>query len=70
MFDGEKRVVGRRTIKRKSGRQMVDGNGRLLDEISCIEEEAAAHDVRMATIGQLILFSTDTGRCLAARRHR
>jgi len=40
----------------------MDGKGfRLADEISYIQEKAAAHDGRMVTIGQLILFSTDTG---------
>jgi hypothetical protein len=54
--------VSRRTIKRGSGRQMVDGKGfRLADEIRYIQDKAADHDGRMVTIGQLILFSTDTG---------
>jgi len=54
--------VGRRTIKRGSARQMVDGKGfRLADEIRYIQGKAAAHDGRMVTLGQLILFSTDTG---------
>jgi hypothetical protein len=54
--------VGRRTIKRGLARQMVDGKGfRLADEIRYIQDKAAAHDGRMVTLGQLILFSTDTG---------
>jgi hypothetical protein len=54
--------VGRRTIKRGSLRQMVDGKGfRLADEIRYIQGKAADHDGRMVTLGQLILFSTDTG---------
>ena len=54
--------MGRRTIKRGSGRQMVDGKGfRLADEVRYIQDKAADHDGRMVTIGQLILFSTDTG---------
>jgi hypothetical protein len=41
---------------------MVDGKGfRLADEIRYIQDKAAAHDGRMVTLGQLILFSTDTG---------
>jgi hypothetical protein len=41
---------------------MVDGKGfRLADEIRYIQDKAADHDGRMVTIGQLILFSTDTG---------
>ena len=58
----ERKTVGRRTIKRGSGRQMVDGKGfRLADEVRYIQDKAADHDGRMVTIGQLILFSTDTG---------
>ena len=58
----ERKTVGRRTIKRGSGRQMVDGKGfRLADEVRYIQDLAADHDGRIVTIGQLILFSTDTG---------
>ena len=54
--------MGRRTIKRGSARQEVDGKGfRLADEIRYIQDKAADHDGRMVTIGRLILFSTDTG---------
>jgi len=54
--------VGRRTIKRGSARQEVDGKGfRLADEVRYIQGKAADHDGRMVTIGPLILFSTDTG---------
>lgn len=54
--------MGCRTIKRGSARQVVDGKGfRLADEIAYIQDKAADHDRRMVTIGQLILFSTDTG---------
>jgi hypothetical protein len=54
--------VGRKTIKRGSGRQMVDGKGfHLGHEIRYIQDKAAENDGRMVTIGQLILFSTDTG---------
>src|SRR6266516_7528169 len=56
------KTVGRRTIKRGSGRQMVDGKGfRLADEVRYIQDKAADHDGRIVTIGQLILFATDTG---------
>jgi len=56
------RTVGRRTIKRGSARQVVDIKGfRLADEIVYIQEKAADHDGRIVTIGQLILFSTDSG---------
>ena len=50
------------TIKRGSATQVVDGKGfRLADEIAYIQDKAADHDGRMVTIGQLILFATDTG---------
>jgi hypothetical protein len=40
----------------------VDAKGfRLADEIGYIQDKAADHDGRIVTIGQLILFSTDTG---------
>ena len=54
--------MGRGTIQRGSARQAVDGKGfRLADEIGYIQGKAADHDGRIVTIGQLILFSTDTG---------
>jgi hypothetical protein len=54
--------VGRRTIKRGSARQVVDAKGfRLADEVRYIQGEAADHDGRLVVIGQLVLFSTDTG---------
>jgi hypothetical protein len=54
--------VGRRTIKRGSARQVVDGKGfRLAEEVRYIQDKAADHDARIVNIGQLILFSTDTG---------
>lgn len=57
-----RRVVGRRTIKRVPAGRLLDGKGfRLADEVRYIQDKAADHDGRMVTIGQLILFSTDTG---------
>ena len=54
--------MGRRTIKRGSARQVAATKGfRLADEIGYIQDKAADHDGRIVTIGQLILFSTDTG---------
>lgn len=54
--------MGRRTIKRRSPGQVVDGKGfRLADEIDYIQDKASDHDGRIVTIGHLILFSTDTG---------
>jgi len=41
---------------------MVDGkNFRLTDEVRYILGRAAEHDGRVVTIGQIILFSTETG---------
>ena len=41
---------------------MVDGKGfRLVDEVRYIQRRAADHSGRVTTIGQLILFSTETG---------
>jgi hypothetical protein len=40
----------------------VEGNSfRLADEVRYIQHRAAAHDGRIVTIGQLVLFSTETG---------
>jgi hypothetical protein len=41
---------------------MVDGRSfRLADEVSYIQRRAAEHDERIVTVGQLVLFSTETG---------
>ena len=41
---------------------MVDGKTlRLADEVRYIQRRAAEHDGRIVTIGQLVLFSTDSG---------
>jgi hypothetical protein len=54
--------VGARAIKRGKARQVVDGKDfRLAEEIRYIQDKAAEHDLRMVTIGTLILFSTETG---------
>jgi hypothetical protein len=53
---------GRKPIKRGAGRRMVDGkNFRLADEVRCVLRQAAEHNGRVVTIGQLVLFSTETG---------
>jgi hypothetical protein len=53
---------GRKPIKRGAGQRMVDGKIlRLIDEVRYIQRRAADHDGRIVTIGQLVLFSTDTG---------
>jgi hypothetical protein len=52
----------RRPIKRGPGKRMVDGKDfRLTDEVRYVQRCAARHDGRIVTIGQLILFSTETG---------
>ncbi len=54
--------MGRRTIKRRSGKQWVDGKGfRLAHEVRYIQGKAADHDGRIVALGQLVLFSTETG---------
>ena len=54
--------MGRRTIKRGSGKQWVEGKRfRLADEVRYIQNKAADHDSRVVAIGQLVLFSTETG---------
>jgi len=41
---------------------LVDGKTfRLADEVRYIQRRAALHDGRIVTLGQLLLFSTDTG---------
>ena len=41
---------------------MVDGRSfRLADEVHYIQRRAAEHDERIVTVGQLVLFSTETG---------
>src|ERR1700683_1944359 len=53
---------GRRPIKRGAGQRMVDGkNFRLADEVRYILGRAAERDGRIVTVGQIILFSTETG---------
>jgi len=53
---------GRKPIEGGAGRRMVDGkNLRLADDVRYIQRRAAKHDGRIAAIGQLVLFSTETG---------
>ena len=40
---------------------MEGGSIRLADEVRYIQQRAANHDGRIVTIGQLMLFSTETG---------
>ena len=54
--------MGRLKIKREVGKQWVEGkNWRLADEVRYIQRRAAAHDGRIVTLGQLLLFSTESG---------
>jgi hypothetical protein len=53
---------GSTTIKRGPGKRLVDGKSfRLTDEVRDIQRRAARYDGRVVTIGQLVLFSTETG---------
>jgi hypothetical protein len=69
----------RKSVKRGPGKRIVEaGRFRLDDEVRYIQHRAAEHDGRIITIGQLVLFSTETGDawlldrtdCLAARLAR
>jgi hypothetical protein len=52
----------RRPIKRGSGKSRVDGKDRhLADEVRYVQRCAARHHGRIVTLGQLILFATETG---------
>jgi len=52
----------RKSIRRGPGQSTGDGKDfRLADEVRHIQRCAARHDGRMVTVGQLILFSTQTG---------
>lgn len=54
--------MGRGTMKRGAAKQRVDGKDfRLADEVRYIQDKAVDHDGRIVTIGQLLLFSTETG---------
>jgi hypothetical protein len=52
----------RKSVKRGPGKRIVEGGSfRLADEVRRIQHRAAEHDGRIITIGQLVLFSTETG---------
>lgn len=54
--------MGRRIIKRGSGKQTIEGKDfQLADEIDYIQSRAAEYDGRLVSVGPLVLFSTDTG---------
>ena len=53
---------GRKPIRRGPGKRIVEGKSfRLADEVRYIQRRAAEYDGRIVTIGQLVLFSTETG---------
>src|SRR5438067_2451390 len=53
---------GRKSIKRGAGKRSVDSKSlRLTDEVRYIQRRAAGYHGRVVTVGQLILFSTETG---------
>ena len=53
---------GRKPIRRGPGKPIVEGKSfRLANEVRYIQPRAADHDSRILTIGQLVLFSTETG---------
>ena len=54
--------MSRLRIKRGPGKQRVEGAAlRLGEEVRYIQRRAAEHDGRIVTIGQLLLFSTESG---------
>src|SRR5438552_6268535 len=57
-----RRARGRKPIRRGPGKRIVEGKSfRLADEVRYIQRRAARYDGRVVTIGQLVLFSTETG---------
>jgi hypothetical protein len=54
--------LGRKTARRGPGNRIVEGKSlRLAEEVRYIQRRAAAYGGRIVTIGQLVLFSTETG---------
>ena len=61
----------RTTIRRGAGKRRLDGKSlRLADEVCYIQQCAADHDGRVVTVGQLVLFSTETGDAWPAGPYR
>jgi hypothetical protein len=55
-------VSGRTRKKHGAGQRWVEGKDfRLADEVRYIQNKAAEYDGRVVRLGQLVLFSTDTG---------
>jgi hypothetical protein len=49
-------------MRRGPGKRIVEGKSfRVADEVRYIQRRAADYDGRIVTIGQLVLFSTETG---------
>ena len=49
-------------MKREPGQRMVDGKSfRLANEVRHIQRRAAEHDGRIVSVGQQVLFSTESG---------
>jgi hypothetical protein len=63
MANPTKAGKGRNRIKRGPGKRMVDGKSfRLADEVRYIQRRAAAElDSHIVSIGQLVLFSSESG---------
>jgi len=62
MVNPTKAAKGRNKIKRGPGKRIVDGKSfRLADEVSYIQRRAAEHDSRIVSIGQVVLFSSESG---------
>jgi len=54
--------MGRLKIKRGAGKQWVEGKTfRLAEEVRYIQRRAARRDTRIVTLGELLLFCTETG---------
>ncbi|MGA7926849.1 MAG: hypothetical protein WCA20_12710 [Candidatus Sulfotelmatobacter sp.] len=53
--------MSRRTKKKHGAGQHCVKDFRLADEVRYIQNKAAEHDGRVVSVGQLVLFSTDTG---------
>jgi hypothetical protein len=54
--------MGPKPRKRGAGQRLLDGKSfGLADEVRTIQRRAAKRDGRIVTVGQLVLFSTETG---------
>jgi hypothetical protein len=70
MANPTKAAKGRNRIKRGPGKRIVDGKSfRLAHEVSYIQRRAAEHDSRIVGIGQVVLFSSESGWMLDPYEH-